>query len=74
MNDEQLPAVVVDLGSVKKKHVRRLRRGEGKLLHHVDEVLEVVRDELGEELGDTKLLPVVMVVRQKAKRRRLLDL
>ena len=74
MSEEQLPAVVVDLGTVKKKHVRRLRRGEGKLLEHVDEVLEVVREELGEELGDKQLLPVVMVVRQKSKRRRLLDL
>ena len=74
MSEEELPAVVVDLGKVKKKHVRRLRRGEGKLLNHVEEVLEVVRDELGDELNDKQLLPVVMVVREKTKRRRLLDL
>ena len=70
---EGVPPVVVDLGAVKKKHLKRLRRGEGKLLPQIDEVVEVVRKELGEELEGKELVPVVLVYREKKKPRRLLD-
>lgn len=70
---EGVPPVVVDLGTVKKKHLKRLRRGEGKLLPQIDEVVEVVRNELGEELEGKELVPLILIYREKKKRRRLLD-
>ncbi len=67
----QIPPVVVDLGAVKKKHIKRLRRGEGKLLPQIDEVLAVLKEELSDELGDRQLVPVVLVYEQKDKPRPL---
>jgi len=69
-----LPPVVVDLGKVKKKHIKRLRRGEGKLIPQIDDVIEVVREELGDEIDGKELVPLVIIYREKQPRRRLFDL
>ena len=68
--------VVVDLGKVKRKHVKRLKRGEGKLADEVLDVLDEVNDELGDELEGTTLVPVVMVYERKRKKskRRTIEL
>ncbi len=62
--------VVVDLGKVKRKHVKRLKRGEGKLADEVLEVLDEVVEELGDELEGATLVPVVMVYERKPKQKR----
>ena len=72
-HDTGLPPVVVDLGTVKHKHIKRLKRGEGKLLPQIDEVVQAVETELGEELEGKAVIPLVLVVREKAKRRSILD-
>ena len=67
-----LPPVVVDLGKVKRKQVKALKRGEGPLLDTVDDVVAAVEQELADELGDRQILPVVLVVERRPKRRRSL--
>jgi hypothetical protein len=62
--------VVVDLGKVKRKRVKELKRGEGRLAHEVLEVLDEVVEELGDELEGATLVPVVMVYEKKPKKRR----
>ena len=69
---DDLPPVVVDLGKVKRKQVKALKRGEGPLLDTVDEVVAAVEQELADELDDCRVLPVVLVVERRPKRRRRL--
>lgn len=61
--------VVIDIGKKqKKKAIRRLRQGRGKLLPKVEEAVKDIK----EELGSTGASPVVVVVVRKKKSRRWL--
>jgi Family of unknown function (DUF6200) len=60
--------IVLDLGKVKPKRIKQLRRGEGRLAEEVRQAVEKVRDGLGAE-GDGKVLvPVVVLYRKKPRR------
>jgi len=61
--------IVIDLGKKKRKQIRALKRGSGKLMDEVAEVLNQVRGDLGPDVELKHLVPVVMVYRQKDKRR-----
>jgi hypothetical protein len=63
--------VIVDLGKVKKKQVKRLKEGGGPLVEEIADVVEQVREELGADAAGTTLVPVVIVYRQKPKRKKL---
>lgn len=65
----QLPPVVLDLGKTKKKLIRALKRGEGRLMEDVAEAMEAVRSNLGSELEGKALIPVVIVYQRKTSRR-----
>jgi hypothetical protein len=58
--------VVVDLGRKKRKQIKKLRRGTGPLMDDLQELIEKLRAAGCLEAGAT---PVVMVVKQKPKRR-----
>lgn len=61
--------VVVDLGTQKKQRIKKLRRGDGRLMQAVDSLIDQI--ETDEDLvGD--ILPVVVVVRERRKKRKLL--
>jgi hypothetical protein len=61
--------IIVDLGKKSRKDIRRLRKGqEGKLLSRVEETVEHLR-ESGAITGGAA--PIVIVVRQRKKRRGL---
>ncbi len=62
--------IVVDLGKKRKKQIRDLKRGSGKLMDEVAEVLSRVRDSLGSEANLKNLVPVVMIYRKKEGKRR----
>lgn len=68
--------VVVDLGKVRRKHVKRLKRGEGRLADEVMDVLDEVMAELGEEVDGASLVPIVMIYERKPKksRRRMIEM
>ena len=68
--------VIVDLGKVRRKHIKALKRGEGKLVDEVVDVLDDIVDELGDELADSPLVPIVMIYERKPKksRRRTIEL
>lgn len=67
---EIITPVVVDLGKVKRKHVKRLKRGTGRLADEVLDVMDEVVDLLGEELEGATLVPIVMIYEKKPKKRR----
>lgn len=67
MTDAAAP-IVIDLGKVKRKQVKRLKRGEGPLLEEVQQVVAGVRESLGDEAEGKELLPVVVLYRRRRKR------
>lgn len=68
--------VVVDLGKVGRKQIKRLKRGEGKLADEVLDVMDEVVATLGSDLEGATLVPLVMIYQRKRKksRRRTMEL
>jgi hypothetical protein len=64
----QAPPVVLDLGKTKKKFIRELKRGEGKLMEDVAEAVEAVRSNLSSEMDGKILVPVVIVYQRKTRK------
>ncbi len=64
---EPADPIIIDLGKKKKKHVKRLKKGRGRLMSKVGGHLDDLQD-----MGhiDENHQPVIVVVRQKARRRR----
>ena len=59
---------VVDLGRRSKKQIKRLRKGEGRLLNRVEQTVDQLK---AENEIDAKSEVVVVVVKQKDKKKRL---
>lgn len=62
--------VVVNLGKVRKKRIRQLKKGRGKLMNDVGDAVAEIVDGLGDELKGKEVVPVVIVYREKRKKRR----
>ena len=60
--------IVIDLGNKKRKQVRQLRKGKGKLMASLQETLQKLRQEGTIPKG---VPPVIVVVGKKAPRPRL---
>jgi hypothetical protein len=61
--------IVIDAGKTKKKWIKRLKRGDGKLAREVAGAVAAVEQELGDEAEGKILVPVVLVYRKKPKKR-----
>jgi hypothetical protein len=61
---ESRRVVVVDLGAISKKRLKQLRRGEGK---EMGKILQVINGVKASGIADT---PVVVVYKKKAKKSR----
>lgn len=61
---EAPPPVVIDLGKYKRKRVRRLRKGKGRLMDRALDAVDDLRD-AGQIAEDAQ--PVIVVVRQKRR-------
>lgn len=68
--DLVVPPIVVDLGKTRRSRIKDLKRGRGKLVDEVHDVVTRVRDDLGPAAEGKQLIPVVIVYRRKAKKRR----
>jgi hypothetical protein len=60
------PMVIVDLGKRSKKQIKRLKRGDGRLMDRVSNTVDQLR---AEQEIDPKAEVVVFVVKQKDKRK-----
>lgn len=67
-NDEGPSPVIVDLGKKKRKQVKKLRRGEGKLMDRVASILEELKSE-GKVSSSAQ--PVIFIVKQSPRSRGL---
>ncbi|NWF69878.1 MAG: hypothetical protein HXY40_12405 [Chloroflexi bacterium] len=65
---EVLSPVIVSLGKKKRKAIKRLKRGKGRAMDDVLDVIEQVQMNLGEQAAGKIILPVIVVYRQKERR------
>ena len=63
--------IIIDLGSQKPGILKDLKKGEGKLWEEVLNVVDEVKEMLGEAADGKVLIPVVMMYRKKPKRNRM---
>ena len=65
---EVLAPIIVPLGKMKKKEIKRLEKGRGKAMDEVADVIEQVQAKLGEQADGKAILPVIVVYRKKQRR------
>ena len=61
--------VILELGKASRKAVRQLREGRGKMLDDVQDAMKEVTASLGEQAEGKHLIPVVLVYRQRRRRK-----
>lgn len=59
--------IIIDLGKEKKRRIRDLKRGRGRLMAEVAAVLSEVRAGLGDDADGKQLVPVVLIYKKKRK-------
>ena len=67
---EVFEPIILKLGKQKRKQIKRLTKGEGKLWQEIDDVIAEVGEALGDELDGKIILPLVLVYREVPKRKR----
>lgn len=68
---EMTQPVIIDLGKQRRNALKDLKKGEGKLWDEVLDVVDEVKDMLGEDANGKVLVPVVMLYKERTGRRRL---
>jgi hypothetical protein len=63
----EIRPVIYDLGSRKKKYIRRLKNGRGELMAEVALAVEQVRANLPDGEGEQNILPVIFIYKKKKK-------
>jgi hypothetical protein len=66
----ELAPIIIDLGKAKRKRIKALKRGRGKLMAEVSGVINEARINLGTEANGKGLIPVILIYRQKRKRKK----
>lgn len=61
------PMVVLDFGKKKQRDIKRLRKGRGRLMKRLNETLDELK---AANTIDASGQPIVVVVRQRARRRK----
>ncbi len=64
--------IIINLGKQKRKRIKQLKRGEGRLWDEVLEVIDEVRDQLGGQVESGTIVPLIMIYKEKNKRRQML--
>jgi Family of unknown function (DUF6200) len=71
---EEITPIVLKVGKRKRRVIKDLKRGRGRLMDEVEQTLEEVRVGLGAEGERKELVPVVLIYREKDKKRKGLRL
>lgn len=58
---EMTQPVIIDLGGQKSKYIKELKDGQGKLWDEVLDVVDEVKEMLGDEANGKVLVPVIML-------------
>ena len=68
--DEELSPIILRVGKKKKRAVKDLKRGRGRLMDEVEQTLADVRAGLGAAVNGKDFVPVILIYREKPKRKR----
>lgn len=63
--------IIINLGKQRRKRIKNLMKGRGKLWYEVEGVIDEATAKLGEEVEGKTVVPLVLIYRTKRKRRRL---
>ncbi len=71
VNSSMTQPIIVDLGRRKASKLQELKDGEGELWDEVLDVLDEVKEALGQEAEGKLMVPVIMIYEKKQRLRRL---
>ena len=63
--------IIINLGKQKRKRIKKLMKGRGRLLDEVEDVVDEVSMLLDEELDGKVVVPLILVYEKKPKPQRL---
>ncbi len=66
----QVAPIILDLGKKKKRAIKGLKRGRGRLMDEVEQTIEEVRAGLGADAANKEIVPIVMIYQKKRKRQK----
>lgn len=61
--------IIIDLGKRRRKRIKRLKRGRGRLMGEVYQAVDDVKASLGDDAEGKEFVPVVMIYRRKRRKR-----
>lgn len=62
--------IVIQLGKVRKKSIKALKRGNGKLIAEVEQAIQDIRERGGADSAGKEYVPLVLIYKEKTKRRK----
>lgn len=62
--------IILEVGKTKKRNIRDMERGQGKIMADLQEAMVEVTATLGGDAEGKQLVPVVLVYRRKGKKRK----
>lgn len=65
---EMTQPIIIDLGKQKSKKLKALKKGDGELWDEIFDVMEEVKEMLGDEADGKMMVPIVMIYEKKSKR------
>jgi hypothetical protein len=66
---EMTQPIIIDLGKQKSRAIKNLKKGEGRLWDDVLDVVEEVKDMLDTDADGKVLVPIVLIYRERSRRR-----
>jgi cellobiose-specific phosphotransferase system component IIA len=62
--------IIVNAGKKRRKVIKSLKRGRGKLMNEVSQVIEEARSGLSGDTEAKEIVPIVVIYQKKSKRKR----
>ena len=62
--------IILDIGKARKKSIRDMKRGQGKIMADLQDAMAEVTLSLGEQADGKQLVPVVLLYRKRNRRKR----
>ena len=66
----EVPPIIIDVGTVKRRALRDFKEGHGRLAIDVRTALEETRKGLSADVAKKDLVPVVLVYRKRRRRKK----
>jgi hypothetical protein len=71
MNDtgaDIVEPIIINLGKKKRKQIKRLKKGRGKLWRDVIDVIDEVGEQMNSDSEGKTIVPVILIYKEKPKR------